>query len=168
MKNSEQKDGVLVRRVVAEYGCALAFLIVGAVIMWDSYHIGAGWGDRGPMSGYFPMRIGIIICLAAFAVMIETWRKRPADDDAFVTREQIKPVLKVFFPIVAFVIVMDYLGIYVASVVLIAGFMRLLGKYGWLKSLLVGVGVSAVMFWLFEIEFMVPLVKGPLEAAFGY
>lgn len=106
MKTTEQKDDVLVRRAVAEYSCALAFLIVGAVIMWDSYNIGAGWGDRGPQSGYFPFRIGIIVCIAAFAVMIETWRNKLADADAFVTREQIKPVLKVFVPIVAFVVLM--------------------------------------------------------------
>lgn len=168
MENSEQKDSVMVRRVVAEYGCALAFLIVGAVIIWDSYRIGAGWGDRGPQSGYFPLRIGVIICISAFAVMIETWRSHLSDSDAFVTREQIKPVLKVFVPIVAFVVLMDFMGMYVASAVLIAGFMKFLGKYGWFKSLAVAISVSAVMFWLFEIEFMVPLIKGPLEAAFGY
>lgn len=60
------------------------------------------------------------------------------------------------------------MGMYVAAAVLIAGFMHFLGKYGWLKSLLVAVSVSGVMFWLFEIQFMVPLIKGPLEAAFGY
>jgi len=25
-----------------------------------------------------------------------------------------------------------------------------------------------VLFWMFEIQFMVPLPKGPLEALFGY
>jgi putative tricarboxylic transport membrane protein len=168
MKNIETKDRVLVRRAVAEYGCALAFLIVGVVIMWDSYRIGAGWGDRGPQSGYFPFRIGVIICISAIAVMIETWRSKLADSDSFVTREQLKPVLQVFGPIVAFVVLMEFMGMYVASAVLIAGFMRFIGKYGWLKSLLVAISVSAVMFWLFEIEFLVPLIKGPLEAAFGY
>jgi putative tricarboxylic transport membrane protein len=32
----------------------------------------------------------------------------------------------------------------------------------------VSLGVSAVLFWMFEIQFMVPLPKGPLEALFGY
>ena len=57
---------------------------------------------------------------------------------------------------------------YIAALALIAGFMRVLGKYSWLKSLAVGLSVVAVVFWLFEIQFMVPLIKGPLEAAFGY
>jgi putative tricarboxylic transport membrane protein len=46
--------------------------------------------------------------------------------------------------------------------------MRWLGKYSWLKSVTVAAGVIGVTFWLFEIQFMVPLIKGPLEAVFGY
>jgi putative tricarboxylic transport membrane protein len=41
-------------------------------------------------------------------------------------------------------------------------------KSSWLKTVAVSAGVSAVLFWMFEIQFMVPLPKGPLEALFGY
>jgi putative tricarboxylic transport membrane protein len=33
---------------------------------------------------------------------------------------------------------------------------------------LVAVVMSALIFWLFEMQFKVPLPKGPLEAWFGY
>ena len=46
--------------------------------------------------------------------------------------------------------------------------MRLLGKTSWLKTVSVSVGVSAVLFWMFEIQFAVPLPKGPLETLLGY
>jgi hypothetical protein len=46
--------------------------------------------------------------------------------------------------------------------------MRLMDKYSWLKTLAVSIGLNAVLFWLFEIQFLVPLPKGPLEALFGY
>ena len=32
---------------------AILFLCVGGIAMYDSWQIGAGWGD-GPQSGYFP------------------------------------------------------------------------------------------------------------------
>jgi putative tricarboxylic transport membrane protein len=168
MENSEREERVLVWRSVAEYLCALVFLIAGAVMMWDSYKVGAGWGDMGPKSGYFPFRIGIIVCVAALAVMVETWRNKSASSESFVTRAELKPVLQVFVPILLFVVLMELLGMYIAAFALITGFMRGLGKYGWLRSALVAVCVSGAMFWLFEIQFMVPLIKGPLEAAFGY
>jgi hypothetical protein len=59
------------------------------------------------------------------------------------------------------------LGIYVPSIVFIAVFMVWLGKYKWLKTLVVSVCTVAVFFVMFEVWFKVPLPKGPLEAALG-
>jgi len=36
------------------------------------------------------------------------------------------------------------------------------------KSVLTGVISAAALFWIFEIKFVVPMPKGPLEALFGY
>jgi putative tricarboxylic transport membrane protein len=52
--------------------------------------------------------------------------------------------------------------------VFIAAFMRVMGKFSWLKTVVVSIGVSATLFWMFELQFLVPLAKGPLEALFGY
>jgi hypothetical protein len=49
----------------------------------------------------------------------------------------------------------------------VALFMVFLGKYHWLRSTLVALGVSVAFFLLFEVWFRVPLPKGPLEAALG-
>jgi len=43
-----------------------------------------------------------------------------------------------------------------------------MGKYPVWKSVLTGALSSAVLFWVFEIKFSVPMPKGPLEALFGY
>jgi hypothetical protein len=57
---------------------------------------------------------------------------------------------------------------YVASLLLIAGFMRLVGKIAWWKSLLTAFIFSALMFVTFDIAFDVIMPKRPLEAALGY
>jgi glucan phosphoethanolaminetransferase (alkaline phosphatase superfamily) len=67
-----------------------------------------------------------------------------------------------------YVLAIEFAGIYVASAAFIAAFMRVMDKRSWFKVILISVGVSAALFWLFEIQFMVPLPKGPLEALFGY
>ena len=36
-------------------------------MMFDSYGIGAGWAADGPQPGYFPFRIGAIICIVSVA-----------------------------------------------------------------------------------------------------
>ena len=66
------------------------------------------------------------------------------------------------------VLAIQFVGIYVASAVFIGAFMRVMGRYRWVKTLIVSVGFAVVLFWLFEVQFMVPLPKGPLETFLGY
>ena len=86
----------------------------------------------------------------------------------FVDRSKLKLVLKVLIPTVGFVVLIGYLGIYVAAAIFIVFFMWWLGKYSLVKAIPVGVAVPLVLFWLFEIMFLIPLPKGPLEAALGF
>jgi putative tricarboxylic transport membrane protein len=76
--------------------------------------------------------------------------------------------MAVFVPTLLFCLVTQFLGLYVASFVLIGGFMRLVGRIAWWKSLLTAFLFTAIMFVTFDIVFDVIMPKGPLEAAFGY
>jgi hypothetical protein len=46
--------------------------------------------------------------------------------------------------------------------------MRWFGKYRWLPTIAVAVAVPVITFFMFEIWFLVPLPKGPLENYLGY
>jgi len=93
---------------------------------------------------------------------------RLGPSEGFVTRNQMKRVLAVLVPTVLFVPVTSWLGIYVASFILITGFIRVIGKIAWWKSLATGVVFSVAMFVTFEIAFDVIMPKGPLEHLIGY
>lgn len=147
---------------------AIVIFLIGVVMMFDNYKSGAGWAADGPESGYFPFRIGAILCIAAVTVLLKSLFSKSRNDEIFVTWARFKLVLMVLVPTMLYVLVIQFVGIYVASIVFIAAFMRVMDKRSWSKILLVSVGVSATLFWLFEIQFMVPLPKGPLEALFGY
>src|SRR5262249_43179585 len=88
--------------------------------------------------------------------------------ETFVTREQFRRVMQVFVPTLLFCVLMQWLGLYVASFILIAGFMWIVGRIAVWKSLLTGFLFSIVMFITFDIAFDVIMPKGPLEAALGY
>ena len=147
---------------------ALAIFLIGVVMMFDNYRIGAGWAADGPQSGYFPFRIGAILCIAAMVVFLRSLFGKQRQLEVFVSWERFRLVLMVLVPTAIYVLAIQFVGIYVASAIFIAAFMRVMDKDSWLKAALVGVGTSVTMFWLFEIQFMVPLPKGPLEALFGY
>jgi hypothetical protein len=81
----------------------------------------------------------------------------------FVYRGQFKRVLTVLIPAAIYVLLVKYLGIYVASAIYIAFFMIWLGRYAWWKGIGLGVVINAIFFAMFEVWFKVPLYKGVLN-----
>jgi len=66
-----------------------------------------------------------------------------------------------------FCALMEWLGLYVASFLLIAGFMWFVGHIAPWKSLLTAFLFSIIMFITFDVAFDVIMPKGPIEAALG-
>ena len=159
-----------VQRRWAEVVVALFFALIGGAVIWDSLRVGMQWGDDGPQPGYFPFYIGLLLLLGAAKVLLDVVRHWHRDQmtDSFASHEEIGLVMKMFVPTVVYVVAIFGLGLYVASALFIAFFMIWQGKYSWVKALVVGVAVPAVLFALFEIWFLLPLPKGPIEALFGY
>jgi len=151
---------------------AALFLAFGAVVVWESRRLGSQWASDGPQAGYFPFYIGTIIVIASVMNLYAAVTAGRKGTRPFVLWGQLRMILTVLVPSIVYValIVNPWfsLGIYVASAVFIAFFMRHLGKYPWTKIAGVSVGTMLVFFVMFEIWFKVPLPKGPLEAAFGY
>jgi putative tricarboxylic transport membrane protein len=165
-QDSPQQGGL--SQSAADAIAAVAIIAVGVVMMIDNHKIGAGWASDGPESGYFPFRIGAILCLASLAVVFRSLFGKQRRHESFVSWERFKPVLLVLLPTAAYVLAIQFLGIYVASTLFIGAFMRVMDKSRWWKTVLVSLGVNVLLFWMFEMQFKVPLPKGPLEAYFGY
>ena len=147
---------------------ALVLMALAALVISDSLRVGIGWADDGPKAGYFPFYIGLLLLLSSGWVAVTTllqWRKLTA---SFVGREAWSGVVAVAWPTLIYVGLIGLTGIYAASVLLIAYFMRRHGKYGWPLTALVSVAVMLVFFLVFERWFLVPLPKGPIEALLGF
>jgi putative tricarboxylic transport membrane protein len=147
-----------------ELAVAGFLFVFGAVVIADSIRLGARWADDGPQAGYFPFYIGLLICLPAAVVFVRALGDRAKAAKPFVMRGALKQVMWMLVPSIAYVVLIKLVGIYVASTVFIAFFMRRLGRYPWASTLAVAVGVSVVFFLLFEVWFKLPLPKGPLES----
>ncbi len=93
--------------------------------------------------------------------------KRRQASQTFVTRDQLRRVTQVFIPTLLFCAAMQWLGLYVASFLLVAGFMRFIGRIAWWKSLLTSFVFAFAMFATFDVAFDVIMPKGPIEALFG-
>ena len=152
-----------------ELGVALVLVAIGLVVIVDSHRVGIGWSDDGPRAGYFPNIIGWILAVAgAWIAGITLIRWKALAGEVFVTREEWIPVLKMLVPTILYIALIAAVGIYVASAVYIAAFMRWQGHYRWPMTLGVSLGVPVGIFLLFELWFLVPLPKGPLERLLGF
>jgi putative tricarboxylic transport membrane protein len=151
-----------------ELAVAGLLLAVGGVVVADSLRIGIGWAEEGPQSGYFPFYIGMALIVSSGWVFIgQLLRWRASKGEVFCSREQAGLVWAMLWPVVVYVGAIQVLGIYVASTLLIGYFMARHGKYRWVLTVPVAVGVPLVFFIVFERWFLVPLAKGPLERLIG-
>lgn len=157
---------VVSTRAVEIVVCLLLFALA-LTLGYDNYRTGISWDSTGPEPGYFPFYLSVILGAASlYGIGVTLLAKRDADD-VFVTRAQLRRVMQVFVPTLMFVLAVQFLGIYVASFLLTAGFMRLVGRIAWWKSLLTAVIFTALMFVVFDVAFDVIMPKGPLERALG-
>ena len=155
------------RQKSAEIVVAALFLALGAIAVYDSVRLGAKWGSDGPEAGYFPFYIAVIQCIAAAIILVQALLMKPQANGTFVERGALKLVLSVLIPSAIYVAAISWLGIYVASAIFVAFFMRWLGKYAWWKVAAVSLGNSVAFYLIFEVWFLVPLPKGPLESLLG-
>jgi hypothetical protein len=165
----EQTEGRVIETRWAELVVGGLFMLAGLIVVIDSYRIGASWAEDGPQAGYFPHYIGYMLAGSGLIVAVQTLRKwRELAGDVFVTWASLKPVLTVLLPTIVFVGLIATIGIYVASLIYITAFMIWQGKFRVLPALAAGAAVPIAIFLLFEVWFLIPLPKGPLEHLLGY
>jgi putative tricarboxylic transport membrane protein len=163
----ENSPAVTSNRTI-EIAVSVLLLALALTLGYDNWRTGVGWDSTGPQPGYFPFYLAVILAAASLFGLVKALLSRELALESFVTRAQLRRVMAVFVPTLLFCVVTQFLGIYLASFLLISAFMRLVGKIAWWKSLATAFLFSAVMFVTFDIVFDVIMPKGPLEAAFGY
>ena len=161
-----------------EMAVAALLMGLGGLVVFDSLRMGAGWADDGPQSGYFPFYIGLMLMVSSACVLFKALRGWAAEragstgaasgSPMFVEHEQLRLVMAMLVPATLYVVAMGFTGLYAASVVLIAWFMRRHGGFGWTLSSAVSFGVPITVFVVFERWFLVPLPKGPIERLLGF
>ena len=145
---------------------ASVLILLGGLVLFDASRLGIGWSSDGPQSGFFPFWLSLIMVVSCSMIMLQETSK--ASRGPFVTRARFAPVLKVLWPAVAAVVIMQFVGLYVASALYMGFYMRWVGHHSWRAVLALSIGIPLVTFLVFEEWFLVPMPKGPLEAWLGY
>lgn len=151
-----------------ELAFAGVILLVGALGLLGSADLDTGWASDGPQAGYFPLRVSVILVVAAALVAVNAWRGREAlARIPAIEREGGRRVLRFGLPVLGMVAVAQWLGLYVAMALYLLVAIRWAGGRRLSTALAVAVGVTLASYVVFEKWFGVPLLKGPLELLLG-
>ena len=149
-----------------EIAALLGLLAYAGLMAWDNWRTGARWESTGPQAGYFPFYVAIILAAACLFGLSRHIVKRA--DRPFVRRNQFKRVLQVLVPTLLYVAAMQWLGLYMSSFILVAGFMAWVGRLKPWVSIVTALVFTVAMFVTFEVAFDVLMPKGPVERMLGY
>jgi hypothetical protein len=155
---------------LADLVCAAVLLLGGVGVTGEGLRLGIGWSTDGPQPGFFVFYLGLALTIASAVVLGQAaWlTDAPLYRRPFLGPGQLAPVLKVAAPAAAMVLLTHWVGLYVAGAVYLALYMRWIGRHSWLLIVALAVAVPVVTFLIFEVWFLVPMPKGPLEAYLGY
>jgi putative tricarboxylic transport membrane protein len=148
-----------------EIGVAVAMIVFSLIVIYGSILVGIGWASDGPRAGFFPFYCGAAVLIASSINLFNGLSDRGAA--LFAEWGQLARVMQVVVPGAVYVALVPWLGMYVSSALLIAVFMRWIGKYNWTMIALIPVPVMVGTFFIFEKWFLVSLPKGPLEDFLG-
>jgi hypothetical protein len=151
----------------ADIVCGLILGVLGLVVLGEGLRLGIGWGTDGPEPGFFVFYLGIALFLPAALTVVLAIR-RPAGPRPFVGREQLRSVATVLLPAIMMAVLTHFVGLYVSGALYLGTYMRWIGRHSWALIALVAIGVPIATFLVFEVWFLVPLPKGPLETRLGY
>jgi putative tricarboxylic transport membrane protein len=168
MQENHSESRALVTNRTMEIVTAIFFLTVAAIFISDALRLGISWNFDGPAAGYFPFYIAVIMAISSIINLLQAFTSKEAATETFVTVDAVSKVLQVLIPLAVYIFSIEYVGIYVASAVYIIGFMLWLGRFPLWKAIPVGVAISFLLFMMFEVWFLTPLPKGPLETWLGY
>src|SRR4051812_38457191 len=92
-------------------------LLLGIALLlgFDNWRTGMSWEASGPQAGYFPFYLSVILGLASVYGLVRMLMTHAHEAETFVTRDQLRRVMQMFLPTLAFCILMQWLGLYTAS-----------------------------------------------------
>lgn len=152
----------------AEVITSTILLGISVLVIYEAYSLGFGWGLEGPQPGFFIFWLGLglgICCVVTILRLL--FDSAIFKGTRFVDKNSLPELLKVFLPMAGAILLMEFLGFYIASALYLGLFMRWVGRFSWGTVLLAAFLFASSHYLIFEKWFFVPLPKGLLESYIG-
>jgi hypothetical protein len=152
---------------LAEALTAAAFLTIGIVLCQQGIRMQVlGWGMSGPEPGLYPFILGAGLVISSLVLLGRAaFAARSVElDRPFIPTGRLRPVLAVGIPAAAMVLLVPFIGLYLAAGLYVGGYMRWAGRRHWAVSLAAAVLLPLAGYLVFERYFLIPLPEGSLTS----
>ena len=154
-------------RFAMEVAAALLTTVIGLVFAMGSLRHGIAWTENGPAAGFFPFYIGCLVVLGSVGNLVQVTLARSRLTGKFIADDRKNDVLAFMVSVLAFAVLVAFLGLYVSTAVYLFCAVIWKAKMRPLRAAALGLGTSLFFFVCFEYAFKLPLPKGPLLGLFG-
>lgn len=145
---------------------ALGLMGLSAYFMWHATVLPIGWVEgQGPGGGAFPFWLSAIMFVCAAATLVRSLGAAPSGRPFF-DPDTRTAVLSVTAALLTVIVLMGWLGTYVAIPAFIVWYVRFFGRHTWTLAISLAVGTALVLFFFFEVTLRTLLPKGITEPLF--
>jgi putative tricarboxylic transport membrane protein len=146
----------------AEIFVAVLLLAIGVITIADSVRLGFGWGMSGPESGFFPFYLGAGTVVCSLLILRQVYLRYRKQGAAvrLMPEGALTPILWVLVPATVMIVISEFVGLHIAAALYLGFYMRVVGKTGWLSTIVVPLAVSLSLYIVFDKLFLVPLPQG--------
>ena len=146
----------------ADIAVSVILMAIGFVVAYDAVRLGAGWGLEGPKAGFFPILMSTLVVGGCIIIIRQavTGKSSVKGEKRFVPPGGLKPVLTVCIPAIGMVLLTEVVGLYIAAMIYLAAYIRLVGGFRWQTVLLVSIPIPLIFYAVFEKIFLIPMPMG--------
>ena len=139
-------------------GVALAFLAASVAYLALAFVFPFGTLAR-PGAGFFPVGVGVFLCVAALGVMVAGFRVLPAVTEPLAAEARMR-VAATGAALAGFCLLLPWLGYPVCAFLFVAAVLRRLGGGRWVPVVITAAISAAISHYVFAVLLSVPLPGG--------
>ena len=120
------------------------------------------WGPGGPGPAFVPFWLGLVMAILATMMLARSLRSKDRGASWLPRGEGLRDMLVVLGVTVAFVALLNVLGMVLGTAIYLAVLIRYLGKHRWWTTLAIAVAAAAFNWLVFVRWLRVPMPEGQL------
>jgi hypothetical protein len=143
-----------------------ALMALSLYFMWHATVLPIGWTESGPGGGALPFWLSAVMFAASTGILIRSLMHPERGAAAFFDLDMVRPLASVVIALFLTILMMHFVGTYVALPLFLVWYLRVFGGHGWGLTAIIALATPVALFFFFEVTLRILLPKGVTEPLF--